>query len=228
MSVVSSALAAVWERQATGRGRLVEASLLRSAVYAMGWDYSIQLKWGRLASERPRERAYNPLQNYFRTADDRWVGIFPRDGRDEFAIVLGVLGMETLAEDPRFATHRDRAANTAELVAELDAGFARFTLAEIGERLTRADMIWGPLNAPRDTVADPLAVTAGCFVDITDGDGISYRQPASPVRFPGADDGPKRPAPKLGQHTREVLAEAGYAPAEIDRLIADGAAAEAS
>ncbi len=225
MSVVSSALAAVIERQGTGRGRLVEASLLRSAVYAMGWDYSIQLKWGRLASERPRERAFNPIQNYFKTSDDRWVGIFPRDGRDEFAIVLKILEMEALAEDPRFATHRDRAANTAELVAELDKGFGRFTLAEIGERLTRADMVWGPLNAPRDTVVDPLAIAAGCFVDITDVDGVSYRQPASPVRFPGADTAPRRPAPKLGEHTREVLTQAGYSAAEIDHLVADGIAA---
>jgi crotonobetainyl-CoA:carnitine CoA-transferase CaiB-like acyl-CoA transferase len=85
-------------------------------------------------------------------------------------------------------------------------------------------MVWGPLNAPRDTADDPLAIAAGCFVEVTDADGATFRQPTSPARFPGADDGPRRPAPKLGQHTREVLAEAGYAAAEIDQLIAEGAA----
>jgi crotonobetainyl-CoA:carnitine CoA-transferase CaiB-like acyl-CoA transferase len=224
MTVISSSLAAVVERQRTGRGRLVETSLLRSATYAMGWDYSILLKWERLASERPRAQAFNPIQNYFKTADDRWVGIFPRDGRDEFDHVLKVVEMPELAEDPRFATHGARAKNTEALVAVLDEGFARLTLDEVGERLTKADMVWGPLNLPRDTIRDPLALAAGCFVDIVDADGIAFRQPASPVRFPGADTAPKRPAPKLGQHTREVLGAAGYSEAEIDALIAEGAA----
>ncbi|HEX3919788.1 MAG TPA: CaiB/BaiF CoA-transferase family protein [Caulobacteraceae bacterium] len=224
LSIISATLAAVIERHSTGHGRLVETSLIRAGVYAIGWDMSIQLKWGRLASQRTRREAFDPIQNYFKTADDRWVGIFPRDGRDEFTHLLKALELEHLATDPRFAKHRDRLKNVGEMVDELDAAFARLTCDEVGARLTAADMIWAPLNYPRDTVADPLAQAAGCFVDITDADGIAYRQPASPARFPGADDRPKRPAPKLGQHTREVLAQAGYAEAEIDRLIADGAA----
>ena len=107
--------------------------------------------------------------------------------------------------------HGARAKNVAAMVEALDEGFARLTLDGARRpKLTAADMVWGPLNYPRDTAADPLAEAAGCFVDITDADGVAYRQPASPARFPGADDTPKRPAPKLGQHTREVLAEAGY------------------
>ena len=109
------------------------------------------------------------------------------------------------------------------MVEALDEGFAQLTLDEVGPRLTAADMVWGPLNYPRDTAEDPLAIAAGCFVEVTDADGVTFRQPASPARFPGADDGPKRPAPKLGQHTREVLAQAGYSKAEIETLIAEGA-----
>jgi crotonobetainyl-CoA:carnitine CoA-transferase CaiB-like acyl-CoA transferase len=225
MSTVSATLAAVIERQATGLGRLVETSLIRSGVYSIGWDMAIQLKWGRLASQRLRHEVLNPIQNYFKTADDRWIGIFPRDGRDDFSHIIEIVGMGRLAEDPRFATHGARAKNVSALVEALDEGFARMTLAELGAKLTAADLVWGPLNYPRDTVADPLAETAGCFVDIIDAEGISYRQPASPARFPGFDDTPKRPAPKFGQHTREVLAEAGYGAEEIDQMIADGAAA---
>jgi crotonobetainyl-CoA:carnitine CoA-transferase CaiB-like acyl-CoA transferase len=226
MSTVSATLAAVIEQRATGKGRLVETSLIRSGIFGIGWDMAIQLKWGRLASQRTRQEVLNPIQNYFKTADDRWVGIFPRDGRDDFAHLIEVLGMQRLAEDPRFAKHGARAKNVAALVEALDEGFARLTLAEVGARLTAADLIWGPLHYPRDTVEDPIAQAAGCFVDITDADGVTYRQPASPARFGGYDDAPKRPAPKLGQHTREVLAEAGYAADEIDRLVADGAAAD--
>jgi crotonobetainyl-CoA:carnitine CoA-transferase CaiB-like acyl-CoA transferase len=224
MSTASATLAAVVEQRATGRGRLVETSLIRSGVYAIGWDMAIQLKWGRLASQRTRLDVLNPIQNYFRTADERWVGIFPRDGRDDFGHLIKILGMEQLAENPRFASYGARAKNVAALVEALDEGFARLTLDEVGARLTEADLVWAPLNYPRDTVADPVAEAAGCFVDIADADGVTYRQPASPARFAGYDDAPKRPAPKLGQHTREVLAEAGYAAEEIDALIAEGAA----
>ena len=225
LATISATLAAVIERQSTGHGRLVETSLIRAGVYSIGWDMAIQLKWGRLGSQRTRKEVFDPIQNYFKTKDERWVGIFPRDGRDEFGHLLKVLEAEHLAADERFASHGARVMNVAAMVEALDQGFARLTLEEVGARLTAADMVWGPLNYPRDTAEDPLAKAAGCFVDITDADGVSFRQPASPARFPGADDGPKRPAPKLGQHTREVLAEAGFGDAAIDRLIAEGAAA---
>ena len=224
MSTVSATLAAVIERQATGRGRLVETSLIRSGVYSIGWDFSIQLKWGRLASQRRRNAAISPTSNFFRTGDGRWLGIFGRDGRDDFCLLIKVLELDALASDERFKSGAGRGKHTTELVALLDAGFARFTLDELAPRLTEADIVWSPVNAPRDVVDDPLALAAGCFVDITDAEGVSYRQPASPARFPGFDDTPKRPAPLLGQHTREVLEEAGFAAAEIDGLIADGAA----
>lgn len=224
LATLSATLAAIVERGRTGKGRLVETSLIRAATYAIGWDLSIQLKWGKLASARTRKQAFDPISNYFKTADDRWVGIFPRDGRNEMGHVLKALDLEALLGEPRFATAKLRRDNLADFVEALDAGFARFTLDEIGERLTNADMIWAPLYAPRDVVADPIAEAAGCFVETSDASGVRFRAPASPARFPGVAEGLKGPAPTLGQHTREVLAEAGYGAEEIDRLIADGAA----
>ena len=70
----------------------------------------------------------------------------------------------------------------------------------------------------------PQAEEAGCFVDMPDGWGGSFRAPAAPVRFPGTATGPAGPAPKLGEHTRQVLREAGYEDAAIEALIASGAA----
>ena len=75
-----------------------------------------------------------------------------------------------------------------------------------------------------DFVDDPQAHEAGCFVDTPDGWGGSFKAPAAPVRFPGTPTGPAGPAPKLGEHTRQVLAEAGYADDEVDALMAAGVA----
>ena len=71
---------------------------------------------------------------------------------------------------------------------------------------------------------DPQAIAAGAFVDTPSarGDGTTYKAPASPVRFPGADDGPKGPSPAMGQHTRDILASLGYSHGEIDKALAAG------
>ena len=105
----------------------------------------------------------------------------------------------------------------------LDDGFRELTLQEVGARLTAGDVIWAPMLTPAEVVADPMAQAAGCFVEVEDATGAKFLAPASPARLPGQPLKPTRPAPGLGQHTREVLGEAGYSETEIDALVAEGA-----
>jgi crotonobetainyl-CoA:carnitine CoA-transferase CaiB-like acyl-CoA transferase len=72
--------------------------------------------------------------------------------------------------------------------------------------------------------SDAQAIAAGAFVEIDDGQGGTYRSPAAPVRFPGADADHRPAAPRLGEHTRQVLAELGYDEARIEAMLAAGAA----
>jgi crotonobetainyl-CoA:carnitine CoA-transferase CaiB-like acyl-CoA transferase len=225
LATASAVLAAVVEKGRTGKGRLVESSLIRSGVFSIGWDMAIQLKFGKLAATRTRTQLYDPLNNFFPTGDGRWLCIVPRQAANEWVPIAKAAGREDLLDDVRFATPRARAQNSEACVAALDEGFAAFDLAQAGARLTANDVIWAAMQTPAQVVEDPFAQAAGCFVEVEDADGRRYPAPAAPARFPGADDGPKRPAPRLGQHTRQVLAEAGYGEAEIARLIADGVAA---
>jgi crotonobetainyl-CoA:carnitine CoA-transferase CaiB-like acyl-CoA transferase len=71
-----------------------------------------------------------------------------------------------------------------------------------------------------EVAADPQVQAAGCIVQTPDGWGGSFAAPATPARFPGAIHGPAGAAPKLGQHTREVLEQAGLSAAKIEALIA--------
>ena len=225
LATLSAILAAVIDRARTGKGRLVESSLLRAGAYAISSDMAIQLRLGRVASTRARAHVVNPLANFFQASDGRWLCILPRDGGSDWAAIAAAAGRASMATDPRFASARERRANSAELVAMLDQAFAEMTLDEAGERLDGADVVWAPVQTPAQLIADPQAEAAGCFVDIPGQAGEPSRAPAGPVRFPGADDGPKGPAPMLGQHTRTVLQEVGYSAAEVDALIAAGAAA---
>lgn len=225
LATASAVLAAVVEKSRTGKGRLVESSLMRSAVFAMGWDMSIQLKYGKVSATRTRTHLYDPLNNFFPTAGDHWLCIVPRQAANEWKPIARAAGREDLLEDERFVSGRARAQNAEACVTALDEGFRSFSLKEAGERLTANDVIWAPVQSPAEVAVDPFAIAAGCFVEVEDAEGERYAAPAAPARFPGADDGPKRPAPRLGQHTREVLAEAGFPEDEIDALILAGAAA---
>jgi crotonobetainyl-CoA:carnitine CoA-transferase CaiB-like acyl-CoA transferase len=225
LATVSAILAAVVERARTGEGRLVETSLMRSGVYAIGSDMSVQLRLGRIASTRPREQAVNPLVNFFKTAEGRWLCLLPREGGKDFPVIAAAAGRPELADDPRFARARDRRVNGAELVRALDEAFAGISMDEAAARLDAADIVWSPVQTPAELAADPQAEAAGCFVMAPDGQGGHDRAPAAPARFAGADDGPKGPTPKLGEHSRGVLEEVGFSAAQIDAMFAAGATA---
>jgi crotonobetainyl-CoA:carnitine CoA-transferase CaiB-like acyl-CoA transferase len=148
----------------------------------------------------------------------------PKDNRVDWPKIATAAGREDLIDDPRFRSERARRENTPELVDLLDAAFKMLPYEEMARRFTEADLVWGPVQTPAQLVDDPQAQAAGCFVETPDGQGGVFQAPAVPVRFPGADDGPKGPAPKIGQHTDEVLAELGFDAGEIAAMRADGVA----
>jgi crotonobetainyl-CoA:carnitine CoA-transferase CaiB-like acyl-CoA transferase len=226
LATASASLAAIIERSATGKGRLVETSLIRTGAYTIGWDLSIQLRHGEHVRAMPRERTQSPVANYFRDRDGRWISISVRAPSDWPAIAAAA-GRPDLLEDPDYATPTDRIANAQALVREFDAAFASMSYEEMAGRLTAHDIIWAPLQTLAEVIEDPVAHAAGCFVEVEDSEGGVFLAPASPARFPGAAAGVSKGAPALGAHTREVLAEASYAPAEIDALLASGAAVQA-
>lgn len=225
LATVAAILAAVVERGTTGRGRLVETSLLRSGVYSVGSDMAIALRFGRVASNRPRADAVNPLNNFFRSAEGRWLCLLPRQGSGDWPRIARAAGRPELVEDPRFSGARARRQNGPALVAALDEGFGALSFEEAARRLDLEDVVWSPILSALDVTRDPQAIAAGCFTEMQDGAGGRQLSPASPVRFPGEAEETKGPAPRKGQHTREVLAGLGLSQAEIERLEASGAVA---
>jgi len=219
--------AALVEAGRTGKGRLVEASLFRTGLYTMGSDLAIQLFFGRVASTKGRGEQNVPISNFFRTKDERWFCIVARQGETDWAPLCRVIGREDLINDPRFNNAKGRRANSAEVVAILDAGFGAYPMAELCHRLDAESIAWAPVQTLADVSTDPQAFAAGAIVQTPSarGDGSSYASPASPVRFPGADDGPKGPSPAPGQHTADVLASLGRSEADIAALFATGVVA---
>ena len=216
--------AALVEATKTGKGRLVESSLLRTALFAVGSDFAIQLFFGRLSSTKSRHEQNVPITNFFKTSDDHWICLVSRQGEADWAPICRAIGREDLIDDERFNSAKGRRRNVKECVEILDTGFAKYTREEMAKRLDEQSLAWSPVQTLAEAAQDPQVKAAGGIVDVPSsaGDGTTFSSPASPVRFPGADDGPKGPAPRLGEHTRDVLASLGRSSSEIDQLLEAG------
>lgn len=226
MATVAGIMAAIYERSNTGKGRLVEASLIRAGIYAAGSDTAVQLKYGKLGSTKPRHESVQPMNNFFRASDDTWFVIVPRQGSADWGPLCRVVGYPELEKDPRFENPKVRRANAAELVDILDAAFAKQDMKHWAEKLDAADLIWSKLMRPSEVANDQQAKASGAFVEVPERHGGgTFLAPASPIRFPGAEDGPKGPVPDLGEHTVEVLRQNGYDDAAIEALKKSGAIA---
>ena len=220
--------AALVEAIKTGHGRLVEASLLRTALFAIGSDFAIQLFFGKLASTKSRHEQTVPISNFFETKDGHWVCIVSRQGEVDWEPICRVIGREDLIDDERYNNAKGRRQHKREVVDILDAGFARYTREQAATRLDAESIAWAPVQTLADATRDPQVKAAGGIVNVpsSSGDGTTFQSPASPVRFPGADDGPKGPAPRYGQHTREVLSSLGRSSQEIAQLLEAGVVLE--
>ncbi len=218
LATVSAILAALHERHSTGKGRLVETSLLRAGAYAISWDLAIQLRLGHVVTAQPRDERPGPISGFFRTKDDRWLLLLPRTTECFTQLMIALDRPELLAE-PRYEWPIEDMDTGREVRALVDEAFAQMTLAEVGERLTAGDLAWAPMGTLAELAEAQYAEDAGCFEMVDDGWGTPYRLPASPARFPEGAPPVTRPAPKLGEHTREVLEAAGLTPDEIAAVL---------
>lgn len=223
LATLCGILAALHERNQTGKGRFVEGSLIRAGAYAISWDLAVQLRYGEVVTAQPRRDRPSPIGGYFQTGDGRWLCITPRSLQCYVGVLIAVDRPEALA-DPRFEPPVIDIDATRALRAIIDEGFAAMTLDEAGAALNANEIAWAPMGTLAELAASEMAENAGCFVTVEDGWGGSFRAPAAPVRFPEGAPNVGRAAPKHGQHTREVLAAAGFDPEQILALIAEGAA----
>ncbi|MEL6857776.1 MAG: CaiB/BaiF CoA-transferase family protein [Pseudomonadota bacterium] len=224
MAAAAGICAALVKAQRTGKGQLVEASLLRAALFAMGSDFAIQLFFGRIGSTKSRHEQIQPLMNFFKTKDESWICIVSRQGNVDWAPLCRVMDRADLIEDERFTTGKSRRQNAAELVTLMDAEFGKYTKAEIAQRLDDEAIAWAPVQTLAEVAADPQVKAAGAIqhVPSASGDGSTFASPGSPIRFPGTNDGPSGPSPSMGQHSRAVLESMGYDAARIEALVQAG------
>ena len=210
-------LAALAERDQTGRGRTVDVALYETALALVPYQLTSVLTGG----EPPRRQgtAFPWIVPYevFETADGE---LMVAAGNDRlFARLCEVLELRELVEDPRFRTNPDRVAHRDELIPLVAERLRTEPSAYWLERLTAVAVPVAPVQDLR-AVAEHEQTRAVGIVSELEG----LRTLGLPLSLDGARLRHDRPPPRLGEHTREVLAEAGFSEADVARLVDGGVA----
>jgi crotonobetainyl-CoA:carnitine CoA-transferase CaiB-like acyl-CoA transferase len=200
-------LAALYARERHGVGQEVDASHLGSMTFLQGLSVSSRLMMGLAMQRTSRARAFNPLWNHYRCADDRWLALAMLQPDRYWADFCDAVGRPELAGDPRFADLRVRAKNAEACVALLDEIFAARSRADWIDALRRhrGDFIFTVVNSVDDLVADPQVLANGYVQELEHPQFGATRVVGLPVRLSETPGRVRAAAPEFGQHTEEVL-----------------------
>ena len=218
-------LAALQERQRSGRGQRVDTSLFEAAITHTYWQSAISMATGvapgPMGSAHPLSAPYQA----FETADG-WL-VLGAANQNTWMRLLDVIEAPAVADDPRFVDNAARMANLAALDEALAAVFKERTRDDWLARLEAVGVPAGPVLNVAEMHADPQVVARAMVVEPEHHRLGPVATIGLPVKFSETPGRVAFGAPDYGQHTREVLAEYGYDAAAIDDLVASGAAVAA-
>ncbi|MGH9103598.1 MAG: CaiB/BaiF CoA transferase family protein [Acidimicrobiales bacterium] len=214
-----SVLAGLVSRGSTGRGRRVDVSMLDCLVSMLSYDATLFLNTGEQPERLGSGHAHIVPWQAFATSDGH-VAIAARDERFWRAL-CDAIDRPELADHPSAATNPQRVANREWVVSELQAVLRRRCTADWLRRFEAFDIPAAPVNDLTGAFSDPQVV-ARAMVGTCDGLATGpYRFVHSPARFDGWD-APSIPPPRLGEHTRELLAELGLGKVAVEELFRAG------
>ncbi|MGE0255335.1 MAG: CaiB/BaiF CoA transferase family protein [Alphaproteobacteria bacterium] len=214
---------ALVRRGVTGKGQYVDTSLLEAGITHTYWQTAIYRASGEitraLGSAHPLMAPYQAF-----ATKDGWInlGAANQSTWEKFVVALGA---PELGADPRFNANAGRMANRAALTEELTRRFATATTAEWLDRLEAAGVPAGPVYDVAQMAADPQVQARGMIAEVATARGTPVSVIGHAIKYSDNPASIRRGAPRLGEHTREVLAEYGFASTEVEVLAASGAVA---
>jgi crotonobetainyl-CoA:carnitine CoA-transferase CaiB-like acyl-CoA transferase len=218
---MAALLAGLWDAQRSGVGRDIDISLLDTAVSMLSYYaiWALNRDWQADRVADSGHQSLVPAQNF--PTRDGWIVVFCN--KEKFwQSLVDAMELPEVGRDPRFATFPARLAHKDALLPILEARFAERTTAEWLTRL-RGRVPCAPVNTIAQALADEQVHARGMIVEVEHPELGVLREVASPVRTAGASAAPT-PAPRLGQHTDEILRQIlHYDPARIAALRASGA-----
>jgi crotonobetainyl-CoA:carnitine CoA-transferase CaiB-like acyl-CoA transferase len=227
---VTGVLAALRERDATGRGQRVGSSLFESAVFLIGSHMAGTAATGEEPPPMPARRGAWGIYDLFETRDGKqiFVGVTSDQQWRRFCTEFG---LEDLLQDPALATNAARSKARPTLIPQLREVIGALAYEDARAACEAANISWAPVGRPADLFDDPHLLAGGGLLATAiaaAGGGDLVPLPALPLEFGGERERVAlvRQPPTIGQHNREVLAEAGFASDRIDALYSAGVVVE--
>lgn len=205
-------------RERSGRGQLIDLSLLESGVSLAIWESGVYLTTGEVPGPLGSAHRVTAPYQAFKTADG-YIAI-GATSPPTWTAFCRVSGLERLREDPTWSDATRRREHATGLASIIEAVTVSKPTDEWMRSLSDAGVPCGRINDLGTVFADPHLLERGLFVDLPHPVLGSVRAIGSPLHLSDTPPVMRRAAPLLGEHTREVLGEAGVPPADIDALTA--------
>ena len=212
---------ALFKRERTGEPSIVDVSLLNVGMWSMCPDL---VSAPYMAPMIPnREHPGNPLTNWYKTADGRWIYFVLLQADRFWGELCDVMGTPELKNDERFSNMGARFQNKEACVATLDEIFGSATLEEWKGRLADFSGVWAPVLSVQEVHSHPQILPNGYLPELTDNEGVTFKIVATPMSFDDEATVPQGAAPELGQDTEMILMDAGLDWDEISAIRETGA-----
>ena len=220
LSLAVGILSALRTRDQDGVGQTIDVSLQHIGFYIQGNDTAMALATDQNPPRHDRRSPRNPLWNHYRCGDERWISLVMIESDRYWPTFVEAIGRSELVDDERFSGPVERYRNSSALVELLDEVFTSRSLAEWSEVLGQYRLIWAPVQTVEEGTRDTQAIANGSFPTVDHPEAGPFRTVAPPLQMSRhALDG-TTPAPAVGQHTAEVLTEAGIDPDTVELLVA--------
>jgi crotonobetainyl-CoA:carnitine CoA-transferase CaiB-like acyl-CoA transferase len=216
MYTAVAVLAALARRNETGRGDYVDIAMLDVQVTTLSNQAMNYLVSGKVPKRNGNAHPNIQPQDVYSCADGDVILVCGNDG--QFAKLAEVLGRPDWTTDERFASNAQRVRNIGELSAQLRDLFSEWERERLIAALDAAGVPCGPINTVADVFKDPQVKARGLLRQVPHPSGVDVPQVISPIRFAEASMDLRSPPPLLGQHSDDILAELGYAAADIAAL----------
>ncbi|HEV7802752.1 MAG TPA: CoA transferase [Burkholderiales bacterium] len=219
LNTVNAVTTALYYRERSGRGQAVEVPMFESLTQFMLGDHMAGETFEPAIGPMGYARLLAPDRNPYATSDGYLCLLVYND--KQWRSFFKLIGREQMFEgDQRFSTQTRRSEHIAEIYAFVAAEVRTRTTAAWLEALTAADIPVMPLNTPESLLSDEHLKQTGFIKTVEHPTEGRLRSMAVPSRWSVSPPGEPRPAPRLGEHSVEVLREAGYSDSDIERMIA--------
>jgi crotonobetainyl-CoA:carnitine CoA-transferase CaiB-like acyl-CoA transferase len=222
MAFYGAIVTALYKRERTGKGSHVSSNLMANGVWAASVLAQAKLVGAKFGERRPRERALNAVTNHYQCKDGRWLILSLLNEDRQWPTLARCLGREDLVTDHRFETRKERHARSVELIKIFDETFATRDLAEWRKILDGNGLVFGVVGILDDIPNDKQMIENEVLVPFENDTMLTI---SSPIWVDGSKKVQPRKPPGIGEHSDEILRNAGYDEAAIGKLRASGAVA---